>query len=393
MSSKRFSCVWLSDILCNYRKHPMNLVMDRCFKCEVYLGSLTRSLNEDKVRMDFEVKAKIDLLLKQDNDVIRRVSLNPEIVRNPYLLFPIINNGGHPEFSQVGRGSPTDEEWCSRWRGLDHCLNFDSAQHLAYGVGMAVFKHKHTWCHSPDCPVCFLRGYVVRSAKRATRRVMEGVKRGLGVPWHFMVSLSKSDYHLKFDEFIPTVVDALRDRGVFAFAQLFHGFRIDGFAGGLVYSPHVHPCGFANMERCSKCRHDKNCFSCHGFFGREARGYKKDGIIVKAIRVLPTEGDVFRVFHYQLSHATLKQSAFRRFFAIRYFGKLSNRQFKSGAVVSERKCVLCGEDMTACIYTGKRHVCKDRFSKEYEDFWVESHIGEDGQPVSVDKIGSREVSF
>lgn len=235
-------------------------------------------------------------------------------------------------------------------------------------------------------------GCVVRSAKRATRRVMEGVKRGLGVPWHFMVSAPKGDYPLKFEEFLAKAVGALRDRGLFGWSELFHGFRIDGFKGGLDYQPHLHVVGFANMERCSKCLHDKDCRSCDGFFGKEARGYKKDHYLVKGIRELPTERDVFSVFNYVLSHATLKQSAFKRFTVIRYFGKLSTKQFKNGVVESERLCPLCGEDMRACIYTGKRHICKDRFSKDYEEFWVEHHIGDDGEPTSVDRLGSREVS-
>lgn len=50
MVSKReklLSCVFLSDVLCSYRKSEKSGVMDRCFKCEYYKRFMLESEEED----------------------------------------------------------------------------------------------------------------------------------------------------------------------------------------------------------------------------------------------------------------------------------------------------------------------------------------------------------
>jgi hypothetical protein len=315
----------------------------------------------------------------------QRVSLNRAILKNKYWVLPV-DNKGHENYVPVGRGVKSSE-FCGRWASYVVCKNVaDHARIVVSGVdcsGKVVVRHKHLWCHKASCPVCFIRGWSLRGAKSIEGRMLEGEKRGLGVPEHITVSPKPADRNLPENVLRKKCRKALLDRGVEGGCMIFHGFRINREREVLEWSPHYHVLGFVPAR--SKCRDCKRtCFrGCGGFVDRNYRCGEDDGYLVKVHAKRKT---VVGTAWYQLNHATLRVGV-RRFHVVTWFGSASYCKFKSEVSCCEDVCPACGEEMTRSVYVGKRQIAKDIGSADYLPLFVDNEFDESGQPNYVEISG------
>ena len=319
-----------------------------------------------------------------ERSLTERVSMNWQILEKAYWTLPV-DDIGHEEFTPVGRGeqsSPT----CSQWRSFSVCYNIEGHDGKFLNnvdvTGKVVVKHNHWWCNRSSCPKCFIRGWSVRGARAIGGRLSTGVKRGLGKVEHVVVSVAIADRGLPESVFRKKCRDALRDRGVDGGGMVFHGFRISRERGCLVWSPHYHTLCYilGGFDRCRECVHKReDCSVCDGFKGREVRGYKKDGYLVK---VLPERLTITGSAFYLLNHGTLRLGI-KRFCVVTWFGSCASYKFKSEKAMVESTCPVCGEDMVKSMYKGSRFIVKDIGSCDYVPVFVDDEFNENGEPNYV----------
>jgi hypothetical protein len=219
----------------------------------------------------------------------------------------------------------------------------------------------------------------------------EGVRRGYGKIEHVTVSPRFVDHGLPEEVLREMCRVALADRGVNGGEMTFHGYRVDQKRNVLKYSPHFHCLGFIEgqgFDRCRECSHVYgDCDLCEGFKGREVRGYKKDGILVKVHGERTT---VFGTAFYLLNHATLKLGV-KRFHVVTYFGKCGNRKYASGKYESKAVCPACGEEGVKCYPIGVPHLVKDIGSKDYRPLFVDDEFNELGEPKYMEIVGGGHI--
>jgi len=318
-----------------------------------------------------------------------RLSLNRQILENPYWMLPY-DDVGHEEFMPVGRGVVSSST-CGDWRSLSVCYNVEGHKDkFLNGVsvtGKVVVRHNHWWCNRSSCPKCFIRGWSVRQARSIEGRFITAVNRGFGKVEHTMVSVAVADRDLSESVMRKKCRDALFDRGVFGGCMIFHGFRRSKDGDVLVFSPHYHSLSFitnGGFDRCRECVHTReDCAVCDGFKGRETRGYKKDGYLVK---VLAERKTVFGTAFYQLHHATVR-IGIKRFHCVTWFGSCGNRKFKSKKQMVEILCPVCEEEMVRRVYVGKRHLVKDVGHRDYMACFLIDVLDDDGNPNFIEVGG------
>lgn len=326
-----------------------------------------------------------------------RVRLNSAILTNKYWYFPVLDD--RSEYVQVGSGVASSS-FCGKWVGNIRCKNVEGHAGLsvdgADATGKYVVRHQHWFCKNPLCPKCFARGFAVRRARSFEARVEEGARRGMGKIEHLTVSPSVEDRALSEAELRKKCGRALLARGIYGFGMIFHARRIDRVRNGLVYSPHFHVGGFLRdgYEKCRNCE-DNVCMGygnedkCDGFEARTRQEYKKDGMIVK---VHEERKSVFGTFYYLFNHCSVKLSFLKRFHVVTWWGKCSNKQYKSVPLkcMHEVKCCLCGEGMERDVYVGKRALVKDIGHVDYRSVFVLEPFDDDGEPNFLSDVESRE---
>ena len=329
-----------------------------------------------------------------DNSYSRRLRLNSAIFKNPYWVLPI-DDVGHESYVPVGRGVKSSP-LCGKHVGISVCKNVEGHEGVTVsGVdcsGKVVVRHKHLWCHRSLCPVCFIRGWSVRGARSIESRLEEGVRRGFGKIEHVAVSPSVVYHGLSEHVLRKKCRDALFDRGVLGGCMLFHGYRVDKKRDVLVWSPHYHVLGFilGGFDRCRRCVHVRgDCASCDGFKGREVRGFRKDGIIVKVFderekSYYSDKRNIFGSAFYQLNHSTVRVGI-KRFHAVTWFGVCGNRKYASPKVESEVTCPACGDVMVRSFYVGKHPFVKNVADPHYEAISLRNEFGENGEPNFIDR--------
>jgi hypothetical protein len=330
--------------------------------------------------VDFRVEA-------QNRSLLERVRLNHAILTNKYWYRPV-NNVGHENFSPVGRGVRSSPK-CGEWVGLSVCKNVVGHEGLFLGglpaTGKVVVRHHHLWCNKSSCPVCFARGWSTRRARSITGRLNKGVERGFGKIEHVSISIPVAERDLPESVLREKARAAAVDRGVIGGCFIFHGFREDKVGEALVWSAHYHCLGFLKgrgFDVCRDCVHDRgDCEGCTGFKGREVRGYKRDGYIVK---VLAERKTIFGTSYYQLNHSTI-QYGVKRFSPITWFGCMSYSKFGSEKEHVEDCCPVCSENMTRSVYVGTACIIKDIGSPEYKAVFLDLEFDEeDGSPNYID---------
>jgi len=345
--------------------------------------------------MDSHTAFVVSEVVRYNRVLAERVRLNRQIEENPYWFLPVYDRG-HEDFEPVGRGAKSSD-FCGKWLGLVVCKNVEG--HRQYGDNKVVVLHKHAWCHKATCPVCFIRGWSVRGAQNIFARLEGGVKRGYGKVEHLAVSVPPEDYGLSEKVLREKSRSALLSRGVFGGCMIFHGYRIDKKRRVLAWSPHYHVLGFilGGYDRCRNCKNQKcigygNFNMCRGFEARTRRLYEEDGYIVQVAKdefgVKAERKNVVGTAWYQLNHATVRVSAFRRFHVVTWFGVCGNRMYAGAKFKSEDVCPVCSGDMAKSAYMGKRYICKDIGEVGYQPWFVDDMFDEKGEPNYVEVVGS-----
>jgi hypothetical protein len=322
-----------------------------------------------------------------NRNLSQRLAMNRQILNNKYWFLPY-DNTGHENYVPVGRGVKSSD-FCGRWVGFLICNNIDAHNGKHIGdldcTGKVIARHKHMWCNNSSCPVCFIRGWSVRSARGIVGRLDEGFRRGFGEIEHITVSPAVADRDLPEVILRKKCREALIDRGISGSCMIFHGFRENRERNALVWSPHYHCLGFVEggFGRCRECVHSReDCASCDGLKGREVRGFAKDGYLVK---VLDKRKTAFGTAFYQCNHATLR-SGVRRFHCVTYWGNVSYSRFESKESKVEVLCPVCGEEMHRAVYVGKSRFVKDIGAVGYAPVLVVDPLDSSGEPNFVDVV-------
>jgi hypothetical protein len=326
-----------------------------------------------------------------DKTFSARLALNRSILQNRYWVLPY-DDTGHRAYVPVGRGE-VSSDFCGRYVSVSVCKNVDAHKGVVIDgfdyTGKVVASHNHMWCKKSSCPICFNRGWAVFGARKIEGRINEGVNRGLGDAEHISVSVPVVDRDLPESVLRVKCRNALLDRGVTGGCMIFHGYRMNKQRDCLVWSPHYHCIGSikGGFDSCRGCVHNReDCVSCDGFKGREVRGFKRDGYLVK---VYDKRKTIFGTAHYQLNHATIRLGI-KRFHTVTWFGSYGYRKFRGLKLKSEKVCPICQEEMVRCVYVGsKRHVTGvGEFG--YVPLFADDEFGVDGEPNYLEVAGCRD---
>ena len=328
-----------------------------------------------------------------ERSLAERVSLNKQILENPYWFLPI-DDKGHENYMPVGRGVKSSD-FCGAHVGYDVCKDVEAHRGVVEdGVDYTntiIVRHKHLWCKNAGCPVCFIRGWSVARARKIEARLSLAVERGFGEVEHVVVSAPQKDYGLSDTVLRKKARDALSVRNVVGGAMLFHGYRIDRSRKVLSWGSHYHFLGFVGggYDRCRSCK-DRVCEGygnegkCDGFEAVTRQEFKKDGYIV---RVLGERKTVFGTAFYQLHHSTLRLGI-KRFHTVTWMGRCAYNNFKSEGLKPEAevKCPVCSGEMVKCFYVGERRIAKDVGDVDYKP-WFAVHVSESDD--FAEAVGSR----
>jgi len=327
-----------------------------------------------------------------------RVAVNREILTKGYWTYPF--EDGHEGFRPVGRGPiPENKTGHGSYHGLKVCGDLDSHEGKVLRgedyTGKPFVRLQHWYCHDPNCPICWIRGWSVRGARDILDRLKTGQNLGLGKKFYsVMVSVPPELANLPEAEFRVLARRAMRRRGIIGGCDVFHAFRNDWENRFLPWSPHYHTNVFVKgdiAEKCRGCSHQRgDCASCSGFKGRQVRAYKKDRFIVKLMDERKTE---FGTIWYMLNHASVNVSFLKRNHVWKWSGVCGNRKFKTVKSASFDSCYVCGGETEDAFYVGKRPLVKDVGSPLYKPFFPMAEFDEDGNPNYVLKVGRGEVGY
>jgi len=303
--------------------------------------------------------------------------LNSAILKNKYNHYPV-DSSAPIMYEPVGRGGKS-YDGCGVWRSDVMCHNVEGHEGKKVkgedATGKKVVRRKHWFCDDPKCTVCFLRGWAVRRARALTAKMTLGEGMGFGKVEHIIVSAPLEYAKLDPKRVRALATKAMVRRGVKGGGEIFHGYALNRVAKNLSWRMHFHVLGWLESEyKCRDCpkahvspKGGVVCedLRCRGFEARTRRWFEKDGFIV---RVLPERKTVMGTAWYQLSHATIKSSAFNRSHVITYFGVCANRRFGSRAVVEPcvDVCEACGSEMERVFYVGSKRIPKDLGDPEYK---------------------------
>jgi hypothetical protein len=319
-----------------------------------------------------------------------------------------VEYGNNGAFQRVGTGNQTDGR-CGQTLGYKACLNVDLHSHVSldgrnHAEMVYVRKIVHS-CDSPECPVCFKRGWAVREASAIEYRIKEASKR-FGVAEHIVCSVPKSDYCLPYAQLKAKALKALRNRGVLGGVLIFHAQRYcnkyesitKGKSFGWYLSLHFHVIGFIDGGY-SPCRHCSkstlDCLTCNGFDGRTRREYHKEGGKDGAgnsgsgwiVDVKGARKTIHGTAWYQLNHATIVQGA-KRSCVTTWFGVCSyvKLRLKKEDRIRRDICPICQHELEDVIYVGEGlPEGLSGFDSYTVREWEEPYLGKDGLPNWIPK--------
>jgi len=312
-----------------------------------------------------------------------RVSLNRQILENPYWFLPV-DDKGHENYVPVGRGVKSSD-FCGVHRGYDVCKDVEAhkgkvVDGVDYTDAIAV-RHKHWWCKKAGCPVCFIRGWSVREARFIEARLLLAVERGFGEVEHVVVSAPEKDYGLSEKVLRERARAVLSACGVVGYCMIFHGYRIARGRRVLAWGSHYHVLAFLDggYDKCRQCK-GGDCRACGGVEGRCYKAFDDTGWIV---RVLEKRETVYGSAWYQLHHSTIRLGI-KRFHVVTWGGRVAYNNFRSEGLnlKAESPCFVCGGEMTKHFYVGKCYFAKNVGDVNYKPRFA-VHVSESDDFVEV----------
>ena len=240
-------------------------------------------------------------------------------------------------------------------------------------IGRVYHKKVFNYCYKPSCPKCYKHGWASRLARKIEARLVKASKK-FGQPEHIIVSVPTKDYGLTLKSLRTKVRKILYERGVIGGVAIFHGFRYadakesleKGVPFGWYWSVHFHVIGFilGGFGRCRNCEKKGRfrCYDCDGFKGRQVRGYKKDGYIVK---VKAKRETIWGTARYQLDHSCIDVTK-KRFRVSTWFGCCSYHKLKVTAELKRSICPCCKHNLEKLRYVGNKTFCLDRSSPNFQ---------------------------
>lgn len=253
-----------------------------------------------------------------------------------------IGFGRYGHLRQAGHG-PVTNEFCGRFWGFVGCLNLHGHEGLHHvngadvdttGVGAIQIVHRH--CGRPSCPKC-RHFWVSAEGDKIAQRIEKGSK-VWGQPEHVAISVPEcdKDLALTFAGYLKLRRKAVKvafNRGLCGGCLIFHPFRYGKF------SPHFHYIGFVQGGyTCRHCTHTKeSCIVCDGVHGREMRGFKVDGYLVK---VMGERRSILQTAHYQLGHSGYLDDV-KSFRIVTWFGCMAYVKMRVIYVKNHPHCPIC----------------------------------------------------
>jgi hypothetical protein len=348
-----------------------------------------------------------------------RWAVNFEIVHNPYLILDV--EVDHPEQVQLGHGVVTDPEHCAMHTSWYVCDDLVSHNGVVYNgelySGKLAVSHGINYCHSLDCPRCFLGGYVMRTSRAIAGKIKGAVERGYGEPQHGMVSFPEEMRELPEPVLRKKAEAGLLRRGIKGAVLMFHGRSkryVNGVAVSLRWRPHYHWVGFVapSYDLCRECSFfgiskTRTYCACGGdcvrsrFLGFEQRTRKErevDGLIVKIMAKRKSgktvEESVIKTCKYILSHAT-HRVGIKKSYVVSYFGFLANRssaKVRPVKIKPEHVCEVCASVGVHNIMKKKAHWGRERLvtdigSPYFRKVFPSEELDGEGQPNFVDYEG------
>jgi len=253
---------------------------------------------------------------------------------NPQGNFRDVN---YLDYVMPGSDEKRHTDFCGKWSRVG-CLNVDAHQDKK-----AYLKQFRRTCYVATCPVCAEK-WMARLAKQSDERLTSAIKKYNCVLSHVMISIPAWLSHKPIKQLRKMAYVQLKAVGVTAGNMMFHAYRKKTIGEQTIwyFSPHFH-----------------------GVMTGWIRGvnvadeYRSQGWIVKKIRTLDTNDEIFPLMLYQLSHSTI----IKKKHSLTWFGDFSYGKLKIQKDVAVGKCPECKLKLIVLELTDK---CLIRPDEEFD---------------------------
>jgi len=210
--------------------------------------------------------------------------------------------------------------------GLKGCLN--SSEHKEGKHFVRGFKKQ---CYRSSCPLC-VESWANRLGNSSTRRIWAYREKRMkerirfANPFHYVISFPEPMWGLDVKQLKKFSRWVRKQVGITGSCDMIHPWTFDKENNMRPkLRPHFHGMGFGGID---------------GAVGRELS--RKYGIVVKKMTTCRTEGDVFGVMKYILSHAGVREKTH----AVVYTGAISYSKLHVEKEPKEQElCPHCGLDL------------------------------------------------
>jgi len=226
---------------------------------------------------------------------------------NHYLEQYLQPEGNFREIDYLGYVMPGHDlekhhSWCGSW-ARKGCLNYEKHEKKS-----AYLKQYQKSCYVATCPICAQK-WLARLAKQSERRLIEATRKYNCRLSHVMISIPAWLDHKPIKELRKLAYAQLHRVGVNAGNLMFHAYRKKEIGEQVIwyFSPHFHGIMTGWIR------------------GKDvADEYKNSGWIVKKIRTLETNDEIFPLMLYQLSHSVISKKKH----SLTWFGNFSYGKLK-----------------------------------------------------------------
>lgn len=241
------------------------------------------------------------------------------------------------DYVMPGSANEPLHDWCGKWMRKG-CLNVENHE-----TGEVYLKQFQRSCYGATCPTCAHK-WLARLAKQSSNRLMVAVKKYDCRLSHVMISIPSwlSDRSLK--GLRKRAYVQLKKVGVTAGNLMFHAYRKKMVGDEVVwyYAPHFHGIMTGWIVGVNV-----------------ADEYRDSGWIVKKIRTLESEDEIFPLMLYQLSHSSITKTKH----SLTWFGDFSYGKLK---VVKEDDTPLCPECQCGLVVLELTDKCLIKPDEEFD---------------------------